>query len=197
MRSQAIDKWQTRREAGTQSHGALVVSRATDAPGSWDGATAGYLTEVFIVRRLFGAGAEALILVILVIGLLAVPVLAAKGGGNGGGGGGGGKPPKPGGTAGTISLVMVSDANFNGVPNWGDSITWNVSRAGVANPFVSLTCSQGGTMVLSTWAGYYAGYEWPAAQTMTLSGDAWTGGAADCSASLYGTSTVVNFRTEG
>ena len=35
MRSQAIDKWQTRREAGTQSHGALVASRAADAPCSW------------------------------------------------------------------------------------------------------------------------------------------------------------------
>jgi len=31
MRSLAIDKWQTRREAGTQSHGALVASRAADA----------------------------------------------------------------------------------------------------------------------------------------------------------------------
>ena len=41
------------------------------------------------MRRLFGASAEALIIVILVFGLLAVPVLGARGGGGNKPGGGG------------------------------------------------------------------------------------------------------------
>src|SRR4051795_8199868 len=51
---------------------------------------------------------------------VASPALAAKGGGGGGGGGGG----KPGGgsTGGSssMSLVMVDDANGDGLPNWND-----------------------------------------------------------------------------
>ena len=87
----------------------------------------------FIVRRLFGASAEALIIVILVIGLLAVPVLGAKGGGQGGGG-----KPSGGGT-GTIGLApVVSDANSDGLPNWGDTVTFDISTTATTTPYVHL-----------------------------------------------------------
>ena len=92
------------------------------------------------MRRLFGASAEALIIVILVIGLMAVPVLGARGGG----GGGGGKPS--GGGSGSLALVMVNDADADGVVSHGDSITFTVTTT-ADRPYVSVKCSQGGTLV--------------------------------------------------
>ena len=104
--------------------------------------------------------------------------LAAKGGG-------GGKPG--GGTGGTggLTLVMVTDANGNAAPNWGDQVTFNVSTTATTEPHVDLTCSQNGTVVLGATTGFYASYPWPWTQIMTLSSPSWTAGAADCTATLY------------
>lgn len=103
----------------------------------------------------------------------------------------GGKP-KPGGS-GTLTLVMVNDTNANGLPNWGDSVRFNVSTTATSEPNVSLTCTQNGAVVYGATTGYYASYPWPWTQTMTLSSTAWQGGAASCTAKLYyfsGTSTI-------
>jgi hypothetical protein len=104
--------------------------------------------------------------------------LAAKGGG-------GGKPG--GGTGGTggLTLVMVADSNANGLPNWGDQVTFNVSTTATAEPHVDLTCSKGGVVVLGATTGFYASYPWPWTQIMTLSSPSWQSGAADCTATLY------------
>jgi hypothetical protein len=176
MRCQAIDKWQTRREAGTQSHGALRASRATDAPCSGGRSDRRVLEEVLIVRRLFGASTEALIIVILVFGLLAFPVLAAKGG-NGGGGHGGGKPTAG---TGTISLVLVDSTD--GLAHYGQWVTFNVSTTATTEPWVNLKCWQSGTLVAEGWNGYFE-------RSITgvnfgLYSPAWTSGAADCTAYL-------------
>jgi hypothetical protein len=117
---------------------------------------------------------------------------AAKGGGGGGkaGGGGGGST---GGGSGSLTLRMVSDANGNGAPNWGDSVRFDVSTTATAEPNVSLTCTQNGVVVYGAVTGYYASYPWPWTQVMSLSSNAWQGGAASCVAKLYyisGTSTV-------
>jgi hypothetical protein len=48
---------------------------------------------------------------------------------------------------------------------------------------VSLTCSQGGALVYSMTAGFFPDYPWTT--TYTLKSNAWTGGAADCTATLY------------
>ena len=139
------------------------------------------------MRRLFSASTEALIIVILVFGLLAVPVLAAKGGG---GGGGGGKPA--GGGSGSLSLVMVTDANADGLPNAGDTVTFNVTSS-ADRPYVSVNCYQGGSWVYSASAGFFAAYPW--SRDFILSATSWPGGAADCTAMLYTTRDGIRINT--
>jgi len=100
--------------------------------------------------------------------------------------GGGGKPAG-GGTSGSssLSLAMVTDSNGNGLPNWGDQVTFNASTTATTQPHVSLQCFQSGVLVYTTETGYYAGYPWPWTQIMTLSSPAWAAGAADCTATAY------------
>ena len=130
------------------------------------------------MRRLFGASAEALIIVILVFGLLAVPVFAAKGGGQGGGG-----KPSGGGT-GTISLAtLVYDANADGLPNWGDTVTFDISQTATTQPFVNLKCYQDGVLVASGSQGYFDG-ALNSSRDFGLSAGTWQGGAAECTAWL-------------
>ena len=129
------------------------------------------------MRRLFGASAEALTIVILVFGLLAMPVLAGKGGG-GGGGGGGGKPPRPG--TGTIALVMVDVSDTTA--NWGDWVTFSISTAATTEPWVNLKCWQGGALVAEGWNGYFD--RSITGRDFGLYSPVWAGGAADCTAYL-------------
>jgi hypothetical protein len=105
--------------------------------------------------------------------LLCVPAAqAAKGGGK----------PTSGGAS--LSVVMVADANANGLPNYGDTIRFNVSVPESAMPSVSVQCSKNGTVVYGSVTGYYSSYPWPWTQNMTLSSASWTAGAADCIATL-------------
>jgi hypothetical protein len=123
------------------------------------------------------------------LGDSASDVLSAKGGGGGKPGGGGGTT----GGSGTLTLAMVNDVNGNGLPNWGDSVTFNVSTTATTQPNVSLTCSQNGVVVYGATTGYYASYPWPWTQTMVLSSNSWQSGSAACTAKLYyfsGTSTI-------
>ena len=112
--------------------------------------------------------------------VVAPAAFAAKGGG-GAGGGGGGKPS----SGGTSSMTLVLLDSTDGVPHWGQRIRFDVSTTATTEPHVSLSCSQGGTVVYTTQTGYYDSYPWPWTQTMTLSSGAWTGGDADCHAELY------------
>ncbi len=107
--------------------------------------------------------------------------------------GGGGKPGGTTGGTGSLTLVMVTDANSNGLPNWGDQVTFTVATTATSEPHVNVTCSQNGGVVYSASTGYYDGYPWPGTQIMTLQSQAWTGGSAICTAKLYyfsGTSTI-------
>jgi hypothetical protein len=146
-------------------------------------------TREFSVRRIAFSAA----ITILVLGL--VPVALAGKGGNGGGGGG----KRGGGTggSGTLSVAMVADANQDGLPNWGDTIKFDVSTTATTEPHVDVTCSQGGVLVYSAWTGYYASYPWPWTQNMTLSSQAWTGGSAVCTAvlSAYSGTSVTTLGT--
>jgi hypothetical protein len=111
-------------------------------------------------------------------------------------GGGGGKKGG-GGTSttgsGSLTLVMLSDLNGDGSPNWGDTVTFTVVAPGVAEPTVQLLCSQNGVGVLGAAAGFYDSYAWPWTRNMTLSSTAWASGAASCTATLYplGASSTV------
>jgi hypothetical protein len=128
------------------------------------------------VRRLFGASAEALIIVSLVFGLLALPVLAARGGN----GGGGGKPVG----GGSLSLVLTADANADSLPNHLDSITFNIEQAATDVPMVGLRCWQASSFVHD---GYIALYDasW-LAKYFTLSSSYWDPALdATCTARLF------------
>jgi hypothetical protein len=144
------------------------------------------------LRALFSHGALALgqagIVALVILVLVAGTALAAKGG-NGGGGHGGGKPGGGSTASGTLTLVMVADANGNGTANWADTITFDVTSTSTS-PYVSVRCYQGGTLVYGADAGFYDSYPWPGARNMPLYSPAWTGGAADCTTSLNGSPSL-------
>jgi hypothetical protein len=123
----------------------------------------------------------ALLLITACLAIAPTAAYAAKPSANGGGGkGGGGSVSNS-----SLSLEMVNDANGNGTPNWSDTVTFNVSTTATSSPYVTLKCYQGGTTVLSGSAGFWDGYAFPAEQNMQLSSPSWTGGAADCTATLW------------
>jgi hypothetical protein len=137
--------------------------------------------------------AEGALISLLVVGLIAGTALAAKPTAGTGGHGG----HKGGGTAsGSISVVMVTDQNNDGLPNYGDRITYDVSKVGVAYPFITTTCVQDGVTVMTTFAGYYPEYMWQGARVINLWSDVWTAGPATCTAVVSNTSIplVVNVR---
>lgn len=105
-----------------------------------------------------------------------------------------GKPAGGGSTSGSSTLNLVLLNSTDGLPHWGQNITWNASSSSTTEPHVKVSCSQGGTVVYTAQSGYYPSYQWPATNTMTLSSGAWTGGAADCTSTLYwfsGSKTVT------
>jgi hypothetical protein len=116
----------------------------------------------------------ALTAALLALALALVPVaLAGKGKPGGGGTTSGGS---------SLSLVMVTDLNANGLPNWGDTVTFRVSTS-AAYPSVELDCSQNGVLVSQQTAGFYPTYMW--STDYTLKSYYWTGGPANCVATLY------------
>jgi len=85
---------------------------------------------------------------------------------------------------GSLSLVMVNDANGNGLPNYGDSVTFNVSTTATNVPFVGLRCWQGTNWVYDAYVGYFPSYlgdPW-----FALVSNYWDPGlAATCTARLF------------
>src|SRR3954447_4687749 len=110
--------------------------------------------------------------VVLALSLVLVPAaLAGKGN------------TSSGGTGNSLTPVMVTDNNGDGLPNWGDTLTFNVSTS-AAYPMVELDCWQGSTQVDSQKVGFYAG--WPWSKDFPLSHwYYWPSGGADCTATLY------------
>ena len=97
----------------------------------------------------------------------------------------GGKPaPGGGGSTSGSSVEMVPMAP-DGVTNWGDQVTFKVSTSATTQPMVRLDCYQGGVKVYWASAGFYDGYPWAWARNFTLKSTYWTGGAANCTATLY------------
>jgi hypothetical protein len=116
--------------------------------------------------------AEGSLIALLIVGLMAGTALAGKGGGGKPGGGG----------SGSLTVSMVADANGNGAPNHGDTITFNITTS-ADRPFVSVNCYQGAAWVYAASVGYFADYPW--SKEFILSASSWTGGTADCTARLY------------
>ncbi len=130
-----------------------------------------------IVKHSAQAILEGTLISLLVVGLMAGTAFAGKNGGGTNGGTTGGSS--------TLSLVLADDVNGNGVANWGDTVTFNVSSGSTSSPQVSLSCSQGGTVVYTANAAWYAGNPFAYMQMMKLQSGAWTSGAADCTAKEY------------
>ena len=144
------------------------------------------------LKHAAGAVLEGGLIAALAVGLLAGSAFAARGGNARTGGGGHSKPSAG---SGTLAVVMVDDVNGNGSANYRDTITFNVT-SNLASPYVSVTCKQGGTLVYSASAGFYADFPWPGAQNMPLYSPSWTSGAADCVAVLESTSTKLSFHVD-
>lgn len=84
----------------------------------------------------------------------------------------------------SLTLVMYTDNNHDGLPNWNDTVTFNVSTTATDTPTVNLTCYQNGVAVYGATGGFYASYPWPWTQYMQLYSASWLGGAASCTATL-------------
>jgi hypothetical protein len=109
-----------------------------------------------------------------VIALALVPSgLAGKGGG-------GGKPGGSTGGTGTISLVLLNSTD--GLAHYGQKVTFAVSTTATSQPFVLLKCYRNGTLVYELANGIFPT---SLGQVFTLGPTpAWSGGGADCTASL-------------
>jgi hypothetical protein len=97
-----------------------------------------------------------------------------------------------GGSGGNISLVMVYDANGNGLPNVGDKVTFAVSTSATTQPWVTLDCYAGGTLVYQASNGIFAT---SLNQIFTLGSNSWTSGAASCTAYLQNWSSYSKHGT--
>jgi hypothetical protein len=98
--------------------------------------------------------------------------------------GGGGKPGPGTGVVGGGSLTykMVIDNNNDGVPSFRDTVTFIVQTTATAYPYVTLRCYQNGTLVSQDLNAMFAH---SLDQNFTLGPtQAWTSGAADCTATL-------------
>jgi hypothetical protein len=116
----------------------------------------------------------------LVLALALVPIaLAAKSSSHGGGG------KNDGSSSISLHTPLVYDANGDGLPNWGDTVRFDVSTTVTTEPFVELICSQNGVVVYGANTGYFDSYAWPWTQNMKLGSQMWTGGDADCVATMF------------
>ena len=118
--------------------------------------------------------AEASLIAVLVVGLVAGVAFAAKGG-NGGGG-------KPGGGGGTIALVVLDGTDS--VPNYMERVGFDVATTATDRPFVGVRCYQGSNFVMDGYTGYFETYMFD--PWVTLGSPYWDAAApADCTARLF------------
>ena len=119
------------------------------------------------------SGLSVAVLAAFVLALVVVPAAHAGKGGNAG---------KP--SSGTSSLSLVLLNSTDGLPHFGQQVTFTVSTTATDRPYVSLNCSQNGVWVYSASAGFFPDYPW--SQNFTLATfSTWTSGAGDCTAKLY------------
>lgn len=122
-------------------------------------------------RPMFRRGPRLIVLAAFVVALAVVPAaLAGKGG-----------KPAGGATSGSsLSLVPLNGATE---PHYGGQVTFKLDTT-VTSPIVSLDCTQGGGLVYSASRPMYWPNLWDDPGIFTLASYAWSGGAADCKASL-------------
>jgi len=115
------------------------------------------------------------IAVLTAIAALALAGTSLAGNGNG--------PDK---SSSSITLVVLSDgaaiASASSAPSYGDEVTFDVSTTATDHPYVNLKCFQNGSLVGEAWEGFFDGALGD--RTLTLWSPQWSGGAADCTATL-------------
>jgi hypothetical protein len=119
-----------------------------------------------------GTQTRFLIVVAIAIGVstAAPAALAAKGGGH-----------RISSNGGTITLVLLNSTD--GLPHYGQSVTFDVATTATDKPWVELDCSQSGTLVYQDWRGFFDGSL--TGQDFILgTSKAWQSGDADCVAWL-------------
>jgi len=121
---------------------------------------------------------KAPVLRIALVAVLAVLVLVPTAFAGKGGKGGGSS------TTGGGNLTLVVLDSTDGLPHWGNHVTFNVSTT-ASQPYVTLNCYQNGAWVLSGTRGFFAGYVWGQVFGLSWAG----GGAADCTATLFTSSS--------
>jgi hypothetical protein len=139
----------------------------------------------FSIEKRFGMNPRSLTVRLAIASVVGACVLSFSSPAFAGGKGGG---SKTGGSGSSLSLVLLNSTD--GLPHWGQQVTFNVSSQ-TKYPTVNLKCYQSGALVYSASAGFYASYPWPWAQDMTLQSGAWTGGDADCTATLSGNTVLA------
>jgi hypothetical protein len=81
--------------------------------------------------------------------------------------------------------IVVAAGSFapasSTVPQYGETITFNVSTTATSTPFVNLNCYQNSALVAQGWATFFDG---GSAGSFGLSSPIWKSGAADCTADL-------------
>jgi hypothetical protein len=66
-------------------------------------------------------------------------------------------------------------------PQFGQTVTFDVSTSATSNPFVNLNCYQNGVLVMNSWSAFFSG---GTNQNFGLYSPSWQGGAANCTADL-------------
>lgn len=80
------------------------------------------------------------------------------------------------------SLSVVVKTGPDGVPNFGETITFSVVSP-VYKKWVDLYCFQNGAAVYAQTDGFFPEYPW--GQDYPLASSYWTSGAANCTATLF------------
>ena len=115
--------------------------------------------------------AEASLIALLVVGLIAGTAFAGKGGGG-----------KPSGGGGTVTHYMWDGTDD--VANHEERVAFNVRTSSTDRPFVGLRCYQDGVFVLDGYTGYFPSYT--GNPYIVLSSPYWDAAAsADCTARLF------------
>jgi hypothetical protein len=129
------------------------------------------------VRHMRRNTGQLVLTALIAIAVLALAPAAYAAKSSGAGGNGGGKP-----THGTGTISLVLDNSTDGAAHYGQTVEFTILTTATTEPWVGLKCYQNGTLVAEGWDGYFDGSL--SSRTFGLASPSWTGGDADCTATL-------------
>lgn len=81
----------------------------------------------------------------------------------------------------SLTLVVTTDNNGNGLPNWGDSVSFQTNVDLALFPELELDCYQTRIVYAVLWSYPYRWLDF----SYSLQSQTWSGGAAKCHARLW------------